>query len=299
MLDLRPVYIGNRTYLDQRYQKLEEMSFESFSIEPLSVALGAKITLSNDNQNSISNINAKELYGALLFYKLLVFDDLVLTDNGLLEIASMIERSEMGEQYNKSHHQVIHVSTDKYAPSENVWHIDGSWNKNPPAIKMLYADIMPKLGGGTMFCNLAACYESLDDSMKARINKFHVVHDVRQSFKYKKNIGKHPNFPSEGGTRVHPLVKTHPITGEKILYVNTAVMSSIIDLDAKESEELLCYLVMQQTYPEFQYQVKWKENTLIIWDNRALSHYAVNDYWPRKRHLKGVCIRGDNRIDVR
>ena len=292
MFQLRPVHVDKRQYLVDRNALLEETKFGMLSIDPLSVALGGKVNHINLDHYGISKINFDDLYKALMFYKVLVFEDQKLSDSDLLNFRGKVEEYEVGSDIKSCNDKIIHVSTKKNGPSENVWHIDGTWNSEPPASKMLYAKEMPPLGGGTVFCNLVACYESLDATIKDMITPLYAIHDIRHAIKYKKNIVNHPEFPKKGLTQVHPIVKIHPVTKEKILYINTAVMSKINGLAPNASEKLLSYLIMQQTYPEFQCHIKWNTNTLVIWDNRSLSHYAINDYWPKTRHLVGACMKG-------
>jgi taurine dioxygenase len=173
---------------------------------------------------------------------------------------------------------------------ENVWHSDVSWRAEPSMGSILYAHKVPAVGGDTMWCDMAAAYDSLSASMKEMINGLTAVHSIesmsaRLGDKLAPNLEKFP--PQE-----HPVVRTHPETGRKVIYVG-AHTRRIKGLSPQESQWLLGQLVRYAEIPEFQCRFRWRDGSMAFWDNRSTQHYAISDYFPQERFLDRVTVRGD------
>jgi taurine dioxygenase len=157
------------------------------------------------------------------------------------------------------------------------WHTDASYMRRPSSLTLLYAVTLPRSGGDTMFANLRAAYEALPDSMKARIASLRVVHSWEQS---RINSNSRPATEDERRKAPpvsHPLVRTHPETGNKALYLGNHT-SHIEDMPLEEGRALLKELLEHATQPQFVYRHKWLPGDLVMWDNRCLVHKATADF---------------------
>lgn len=175
---------------------------------------------------------------------------------------------------------------------ENNWHSDVTWRAEPSLGSILRAIELPELGGDTLFSNMIRAYEDLDPDLKERLCEMTAVHDIARVFsrRLKKDASAlHEKFPPQE----HPVVRTHPETGERGLYVNVAFTDHIVGMDRQESDELLKYLYHRAWLPEYQCRFRWAPGSLAFWDNRACQHYAASDYFPNIRIMERVTIAGD------
>ncbi|EXS36312.1 TauD/TfdA dioxygenase family protein [Acinetobacter sp. 826659] len=189
---------------------------------------------------------------------------------------------------------------DRY---ENAWHSDASWRKVPPMGCVLHCVECPPVGGDTMWTNMVMAYASLPDDIKAKIADLRAYHSIEASFGAAMPLEKRLDLKAKFPDAEHPVVRTHPETGEKILYVN-AFTTHFSNYHTKErvrfgqdanpgAAELLRYLISQAYIPEFQVRWRWKPNSIAIWDNRSTQHYAVMDYPPCHRKMERAGIIGD------
>ena len=183
----------------------------------------------------------------------------------------------------------------------NIWHSDVSISSRPPMGSVLYMKTCPEYGGDTIFADMTAAYDSLSDRMKAYLDGPTAYHDLAGTVQHmvrerseatKSPAGKTPdlsNLPSAS----HPIVRRHPITGRKILYVNPTFTSHIEGLPSAEGDAVLAYLYLHQNQPEFQCRWRWQEVDVAIWDNRATQHYAIADYGDARRVIHRVTLEGE------
>jgi taurine dioxygenase len=189
---------------------------------------------------------------------------------------------------------------DRY---ENAWHTDATWREKPPFGCVLRCVECPPVGGDTMWANMALAYEKLPAPVKAQIATLRARHSIEASFgaamPAEKRLALHAQFPDAE----HPVVRTHPETGEKILFVNgftTHFTNFHTPANVRYGQDythgasdLLRYLVAQAFIPEYQVRFRWKPNSVAFWDNRATQHYAVMDYPPSHRKMERAGIKGD------
>ena len=176
----------------------------------------------------------------------------------------------------------------------NYWHSDVSFRKRPAAASILNAIEIPGTGGDTQFANTTAAYEALSDAMKAVLSPLRAQHDFAQTAatQFAKPIVVETDL--DGANRsVHPVVRTHPETGLKSLFVNPGMTTHLDGFDADESRVLLDYLFDHMTRPEFIYRHRWCQGDVMIWDNRSLMHYAVSDYGDAPRYMERTTVIGD------
>jgi taurine dioxygenase len=178
----------------------------------------------------------------------------------------------------------------------DVWHSDETFRKEPPKATVLVAKEVPAIGGDTMFASMAAAFDGLSDRMQNFISGLEAVHDFKpfrelfdDSEEDRKNVMR---WEALYPPAVHPVVRVHPATGRKVLFVNPQFTVAIKNMDERESKALLEILFQQATVPEYQFRHHWAPHTLIMWDNRSTQHYAVNDYFPQRRYMERVTIKG-------
>ena len=189
---------------------------------------------------------------------------------------------------------------DRY---ENAWHTDATWRAAPPFGCVLRCVECPPAGGDTIWANMALAYEKLPDHIKQQIAGLRARHSIEATFGAAMPIEKRLALKAQFPDAEHPVVRTHPDTGEKILFVNafTTHFTNFHSPDnvrygqdyAPGAQHLLQYLISQAHIPEYQVRWRWKPNSVAIWDNRSTQHYAVMDYPPCHRKMERAGIIGD------
>ncbi|HCS42520.1 MAG TPA: taurine dioxygenase, partial [Pseudomonas sp.] len=189
---------------------------------------------------------------------------------------------------------------DRY---ENAWHTDATWREAPPMGCVLRCVECPPVGGDTMWANMVEAYARLPEDVKTKIADLRARHSIEASFGAAMPIEKRLALKAMYPDAEHPVVRTHPETGEKVLFVNafTTHLSNYhtpervrFGQDANPGAgELLRYLISQAYIPEYQVRWRWKPNSIAIWDNRSTQHYAVMDYPPCHRKMERAGIIGD------
>ncbi|MES2441528.1 MAG: TauD/TfdA family dioxygenase [Pseudomonadota bacterium] len=175
----------------------------------------------------------------------------------------------------------------------NKWHTDVTFRARPSIASVLRMRLMPALGGDTIWANTAAAYAGLPEGVKVRIADLDAEHDIVRSFGGRVSEEKRAQLARDFPAVRHPVVRTHPETGEKILYVNHTFTSRILGIPEDEGAALLKLLFDRIKVPEYQVRFRWTPNAIGIWDNRSTQHYAVGDYWPADRVLERVTVSGD------
>jgi len=189
---------------------------------------------------------------------------------------------------------------DRY---ENAWHTDATWRAAPPFGCVLRCVECPPVGGDTMWANMVLAYENLPDHVKAQIDGLRARHSIEASFGAAMPIDKRLALKAQFPDAEHPVVRTHPETDEKVLFVNAFTTHFTnyhtparvrFGQDANPGAGLLLsYLVSQAFIPEYQVRWRWRKNSVAIWDNRSTQHYAVMDYPACTRKMERAAIIGD------
>lgn len=175
----------------------------------------------------------------------------------------------------------------------NKWHTDVTFREAPSMGGILRARRVPEIGGDTMFADTAAIYADLPPNIKEQIETLEAEHDIIQSYGYRVDEAKREQLRRDYPPQAHPVVRTHPETGERHLFVNHVFTSRIIGLPEAEGKKLLAYLIDRVKAPEYQVRFHWSPNAIVFWDNRATQHYAVLDYFPFDRAVERVTVKGD------
>lgn len=268
------------------------------SIEPLTPTIGAVISGALLSQPSPALCAA--LKRELLKWKVLFFYDNDITAAEQVALARQFGALEIHPvvPHVPGHPEVSEIVHDRNSRgNQNMWHSDVTWRPEPSWGSILRAVEVPAVGGDTLFADMGAAYDGLPPALKARIDGRSAVHEMgylrvmmrKQGMSAKEQEETARKFPPS----THPIVRIHPDTGRKILYVNSVFTKRIVDMEPSESSSLLNELCTRATVPEYQCRFRWRKNAIAFWDNRATQHYAVSDYWPERRHMQRISIVGD------
>ncbi len=266
-------------------------------IAPLTINIGAEVS-GIDLREDLSDDVIAEVRSALLAHKVIFFRDQDITEDQHIKFARRFGDLEIHPVTPKDqpHQEVFHLKTNPvFRPGSRVgadlWHSDVTWRAEPSLGSVLRARIMPEVGGDTMFADMVAAYEGLSPAMKEWLPTLTAVHDgsVFAALQGKSKESFWEEFPLQR----HPVIRTHPETGARALYVNCSFTTHIEGLSDKESAWLLDHLYSQASRPEYQCRFRWKVNSIAFWDNRSCQHYAVADYYPAMRAMERVTVVGD------
>ena len=288
------MHYGPRKHIASQRERLDALGFDHFEATLMSPCLGAEIRgvdLSKKANDSILT----DLAAALVEFKVLFFRDQDLSPQQHANFAAQFGPLEehpflpSGDTPN-----VIRFSKDVDTVGvENNWHSDVSWRQEPSLGSVLRAYEVPDVGGDTLWADMEAVYEGLSEDVKERVQSLNAVHDFVATFGLGLGEAEKAEKRKEFPPALHPIVRTHPVSKRKCLYVNRIFTSHIDGLGREESEELLDFLYRQVEIPEYQVRFKWAPNSIAFWDNRSTQHLAISDYWPRTRVMERITIIGD------
>ena len=279
------------------------MAYETIEVRPMAGALGAEIA--GVDLTNLGNQAFSEIHQALLDRQVLYFGDAPLDDDQLE--AFTLRFGPFGDTpfvaCMPDHPNIIEVRKDADESGINFggrWHSDFSFQETPPSLTLLNARTVPEAGGDTLYADMYSAYDALSDGMKTMLEGRRAVHSARRSYGTGGRFTANPNLtrmtvhPSKEGDAElsHPIVRTHPETGRKALYVNAVYTVRLEGMTDIESAPILDYLYAHSTRPEFTCRVRWGEHGLAIWDNRCTQHYAVNDYHGQARLMHRTTCAG-------
>ena len=177
------------------------------------------------------------------------------------------------------------------------WHTDMTFRPHPPMGTMLRSRIIPATGGDTLFASMTAAYDALSSRMQAFLGELAAVHDFSHGFRESlAEPGGHKRLAqalADNPPVEHPVIRTHPESGRKLIFVNELFTTRIVGMNNNESEYLLSFLFNHVKAPEFSCRFQWSENAIAFWDNRSTQHRPVNDYFPAHRRMERITIDGD------
>jgi alpha-ketoglutarate-dependent taurine dioxygenase len=181
-----------------------------------------------------------------------------------------------------------------------IWHSDTTYLETPAGGASLYALELPPLGGDTIFCNMGTAYETLPQGVKDTIDDLKAINTSSKAAVSKTRVNRladsGDNSAPKEFTNVHPVIRTHPESGERTLYVNEAHTVRFEHWTEEDSAPLLNMLYMHARKPEFQCRLRWSPGTVVIWDNRSSHHYPINDYHGYRRLLHRVSLKGSRPV---
>ena len=274
------------------------------TVNKLTPKIGAEI-VGLDFNETLTNQNSDIIYNLLIEHKVIFFREKEMSPETHIKFAKSLGDIEPPHPVypNVENHPeiVLLENNEKNPPDTDVWHTDVTFRPNPPFASVLYSQTIPPVGGDTLWSCLATIYEALPYNIQMYLEKLNAIHDMgdfRNTFTKNEPIGRASKL-NEGfkkfGSSIHPIIKIHPITKQKLLYINPGFTNHIVGLNASDSQNLLNYLFNFMNKPEFQVRFKWTKNTIAIWDNRCTMHYALGDYMPYERKMHRVTILNDKR----
>ncbi|MGD0431629.1 MAG: TauD/TfdA family dioxygenase [Acetobacteraceae bacterium] len=280
-----------------RYRHVADESapYETIEIDKLTPIIGAEIS-GADLAKPLSNRQMDEIHRALAENCVIFFQDQKLTQEQHLAFGRNFGDLHIhpAAPHAPGHEELMIIHADKDSPRANGegWHSDVSCDLEPPMGSILYIKQTPPKGGDTLFASMYAAYEALSDRMKAYLEGLTALHDGEEAYRGTyKNAGMQdkPVYPRAE----HPVVRTHPVTGNKALYVNRGFTKRLIGVPRDESAAILQYLYEHAENPLFQCRFRWRPNSVAFWDNRCVQHRAMWDYWPHTRSGFRVTVAGD------
>jgi taurine dioxygenase len=272
-----------------------------FPIVTLTPTIGAVIA-NVDLSKRLADEEIADIRAALLKHKVIFFEDQHITATQQRDFAARFGALHTHPLYPGVPEAPELFILDNHAnnPTDNdAWHTDVTFIETPPLGAILYAKLLPAEGGDTLWSNMQAAYQGLSQPLRDFLVTLDAVHDFARGFPAKRTVAvaagddRYAKALEEHPPVVHPVIRTHPESGEDGLFVNYGFTSRIKGLKRAESDALLTMLFQHIQKPEYQVRWRWKENAIAFWDNRATQHYAVNDYLPNRRVMHRATVLGD------
>lgn len=273
----------------------------TLTIEPISPALGA-IVSGVRLADPLDDAAQRQIEQALLDHHVLFFRDQPLTPTQQANFAARFGDLHIHPIYPSSPEQreVIVLDTAVTDVRDNaIWHTDVTFLETPALGAVLAAKQLPPFGGDTLWASGIAAFEALSKPLQQLLDGLTATHDISKSFPQERfgatdaDLARLEEARRKNPPRSHPVIRTHPVTGRKALFVSDGFTTRINELEAAESRAVLDLLFAHFARPEFTVRWRWKENDVAFWDNRVTQHYAVDDYRPQRRVMHRATILGD------
>jgi taurine dioxygenase len=292
------VKVGPVTHLAIERERLNRLSWQHFDAEQLSATIGAVIS-GVDLTTDLADPVIAELRQALLDYKVLFFRDQPLTPAQHVAFARRFGELEVHPfiPANRDEPELVRFAKSKDVGGyENGWHSDVSWREIPSMGAVLHAVEVPPSGGDTLFADMYAAYEGLDEDLKTSLDGLSAVHDYMLAFARVVKPEDRERTRAQFPPATHPVIRTHAETGRKLIYVNRGFTDHIVGWDPGESTALIDRLSREADTIEYQCRWSWEPHSVAFWDNRAVQHYACSDYWPARRVTERASIIGERPV---
>ena len=266
------------------------------SIFPLTPSIGAEVRGIDLNQ-PIEETTFREINDALVAYQVIFFRDQIISVETQKVLGSMFGElvahpNDPGLGGNPEV-MIIHADETSKRVAGERWHSDVSCEPEPPMGSILHIHTLPDVGGDTLFSSMYAAYDALSAPMKAFLGGLTAVHDGATYYRsVNARIGRDDKGRAYPRSE-HPVVRTHPVSKRKAIFVNEMFTTEIVGMSKAESESILGFLFAHVQRPEFQCRFRWAKNSIAFWDNRCVQHMAIWDYWPNTRSGYRVTIKGD------
>lgn len=272
------------------------MPYQTIEVKKLTPVIGAEIH-GVDLAAPLGNQTFQEIHDALMENLVIFFRDQAVTVD---------QHKAFGRRFGELHHHpaapalldghpeilVIHADASSKRNDGGLWHSDVSCELEPPMGSILHIQELPEVGGDTLFASTYAAFEALSERMQNFLSGLIAEHGSDHLYR-----GRYRPAEQDAGKAFpaaeHPVVRTHPVTGRKGLFVNSGFTVRIKEMKPAESRALLDFLFDHMATPEFQCRFRWAKNSIAFWDNRCTQHFALWDYFPAVRHGNRVTIKGD------
>ena len=277
--------------------KVRDHNYKFITAKPFAPNLGAEI-YGVDLSKPISEAQFADIFQAFLDHQVLFFKN----QKEIPPDVHVAFGKRFGELHThpaaptmKGYPEIFEIHANKNSKIANgeFWHSDVSCDEEPPLGTMLQIHISPPCGGDTMFSDMYAAYDALSNPIKELIDKLSATHESEHVYRGRYADRGLDDTDSMFPTAVHPVVRTHPETGRKALFVNRTFTTKINGLSADESDSILTLLFDQAEHINHQIRFSWAINDMAFWDNRCCMHRAIWDYWPEERKGRRVTIKGD------
>ncbi len=262
-------------------------------------ALGAEI-LGVDLRQTITDDVFRLIHEALIEHQVIFFRDQDIVPAQHKGLAMRFGKLQTHPAYPhvKGFPEISILENTKENPSKiELWHHDMTFKQFPPLGSILHAQHVPDAGGDTLFSSMSAAFEALSDKWQHFLSGLTAIHDFAYGFK--------ESLAEPGGRErlkqalidnppvEHPVIRTHPVSGKKGIFVNCLFTRNIAGMKERESNAILHFLYEHVTTPEFTCRFNWKKYSIAFWDNRITQHKPVNDYFPEYRCMQRIVIEGD------
>jgi taurine dioxygenase len=281
--------------------------YRVIKIARLGSTFGAEV--SGVSLSSVDDRVFEEIYDAFLRYKVLFFRaQTEIRPPDMHALAQRFGDVDVPPKALKTCDDVPSVAiietNSEHRPYVDFWHTDLAYKKRPALVSILRSRLIPPVGGDTLWVDMDAAYDGLPAAMKERLARLRTFNSYRKTLEiynsYAESEGREPIAESVIQQRVaehppveHPLVRTHPVTGRKSVYMSINATVRIVGLDPEESDELIDFLYRLSDKPEHQVRWRWEPDTVALWDNRCTRHYATADYFPERRIMERVMVIGE------
>ncbi len=280
------------------------MSGTDILVTPLTPIIGAEIS-GVDLSARLSAAAQDSIYQALLDHLVIFIRDQEISPERHLAFAESFGELDLPHPvypHVPGHDRIVKLANDEdNPPGTDEWHTDLTFKQDPPFASVLVAREVPATGGDTLWRNMYAVYDDLPKEMKSYLEPLKAVHEMgsfRNRFTKGETTGeKLLEGMQRFGCAIHDVVKIHPVTGRKFLYINESFTSHIEGESTRESRRILDYLIDRMGRPEFQVRFNWRTGSMAMWDNRCTQHYAVADYAPAFRCMNRVTVVKDRRVE--
>lgn len=271
--------------------------YNRIRVEPVTGSIGADV--GNVDLREIDDEILAELTQAWMDHKVLFFRDQDLTQAQHVAYGRLFGELEVHPfTPNVTEHPEIIIleSTPDRFSAADTWHSDVTFRRCPPLGSILYGRVVPSWGGDTCWANMELAYELLPDDLRDRIEGLHAVHSYVKAFARGLTPEQREEMAEKYPDQKHPLVRTHPVTGRKCLFMARNFMLTIDGMTPDESRELRHRLYEQSSIPEIQVRFRWRPGSVAQWDNRCTQHYAVPDHGGQRRRVERVTLIGDRPV---
>lgn len=273
----------------------------SLHITPVSPALGARVS-GIDLSAPLDARQRDELEQALLQYQVLFFRDQPLSPQEHARLASYFGDLHIHPIYPNVAQQpeILVLDTAVTDVRDNaLWHTDVTFLPAPAMAAILSARHVPSYGGDTLWASSSAAYDALSEPLKRLLDGLTATHDITKSFPIERfsataeDLQRYDQAKRRNPPQSHPVIRTHPATGRKSLFVNEGFTTRINELPAAESDAILRLLFSHSTQPQFTVRWQWQKDDVAFWDNRVTQHFAIDDYRPQRRIMHRATVLGD------
>ncbi len=271
------------------------MAYERITIEPIAGALGAEVQGVELGQ-PLDDATAAEIHDAWMRHQVLFFRDQAIEPAQHKAFARRFGELHvhpvLPSRRDEGHPEIVVLESDASRPFvAESWHSDVTFERTPPLGSILRGAVIPEWGGDTMWASMYAAYEALSSAMQRLLSELRAVHDGG-AFQAIATESQRRELAQDERT-THPVIRTHPVTGRKAIFVNSTFTKKIAGMRSKESAALLSFLYEHVGSPEFTCRFRWRQNSIAMWDNRCTQHRVISDNLRAHRRMERVTICGD------